>query len=644
MDTDTAIKIAKNKHSTPDQLGSLLGISDEVDLLLAKHPNSTAGILDDICWRQSFDEKIAPVALIHPNINAQQLLDVGVDYPLAAYKNPKFAELAAKDRKYLDQFDGEAFENSFKKALPGFVVEWLLSRGKELYQITYISAPKRSPEELLRFRQSKHPKVVATLLAKDLDTYLKWAADIGFETNGLEQPPMPDVRAGIDRMVSQVVQGTSHSTTIPNDHSLNRALPTELFAVLNQIESLFFKNGRVAFSPEQTFYEDFVRLLQQFLSSCSRLSGLVTKVFEYDLAEIKRFGTPGKKPRPEMAKATYYVKSELDRSFHRLMVVLASCCQPVGNTDWTSLCRDLEGLVSVNPLPSKEARAAMDGNVAPLIPQTLLDKQGKFEIASMLSNKALEQVVGNDSTFLAGFKGPSFEKALSAKQIPDFVVTWLAANGSFEQQASYLFASPRAPEVFAKSRGSKHAKIVGQLLQRDDATYLAWATDIGFEMPLPTDDELLVVRSEVDAWVEMSEEKNTQLWKELVPSKGAANTLQGELVRAIVRLQSENFKNGMMNWGDGSGYYEAFTELIHSTLKAEPSFTKLVKAVIDADVLEIKQAGQDGKSLALGKAVHERVSGKNFLIPADVEMAMQRLGALIGIWCQRHPELIPYSG
>lgn len=644
MDTDTAIKIAKSKHSTPDQLGSLLGISDEVDFLLAKHPNTTAEMLDDICWRQSFDEKIAPVALIHPNINAQQLLDVGIDYPLAAYKNPKFAELAAKDKKYLDQFDGEAFENSFEKALPGFVVEWLLSRGKELYQITYVSAPKRSPEELLRFRQSKHPKVVATLLAKDLDTYLKWAADIGFETNGLEQPPMSDVRAGIDRMVSQVAQGTSHATTVPNEHSLNLALPTELFSVLNQIEILFFKNGRVAFSPEQTFYEDFVRLLQQFLSSCSRLSGLVTKVFEYDLAEIKRFGSPGKKPRPEMAKAAYYVKSELDRSFHRLMVVLASCCQLGGNTDWTSLCRDLEGLVSVNPLPSKEARAAMDGNVAPLIPQTLLDKQGKFEIASMFSNKALEQVVGNDSTFLAGFKGPSFEKALSAKQIPDFVVNWLVANGSFEQQASYMFSSPRKPEVFAKFRDSKHAKIVGQLLQRDDATYLAWATDLGFEMPMPTDDEPLVVRSEVDVWVEMSEERNTQLWKELVPSKGAANTLQGELVRAIVRLQSENFKNGMMNWGDGSGYYEAFTELIHSTLKAEPSFTKLVKAVIDADVLEIKQAGQDGKSLALGKAVHEQMSGKNSLIPADVEMAMQRIGALIGIWCQRHPELIPYSG
>lgn len=414
--------------------------------------------------------------------------------------------------------------------------------------------------------------------------------------------------------------------------------------MLIQIEGTYFRNGRVAFTPEQTFYEDFVGLLQKFLTNCSKFSSLVSKVIEYDLSEIKRFGNPGKKPPPKIYTASYYVKSELDRSVHRLMVTLARCCQHQSNAYWTDLCKDLEGLVAVNPPPSAAVRSAMDGNVLPLIPQELLDKQGKFDIASMFANKSLEQVVSKDSTFLAGFKGPNFEKALNAKKIPDFVVSWLIANGSFEQQASYLFATSREPEVLAKFRDSKHAQLVEQLLLRDDATYLTWAHDLGFEMSPPSDDEPVVVRSEVDVWVERLDGEITKLWKELVPSKGAASTLQGELVRAIARLQSEYFKNGMMNWGDGSGYYEAFTELIHNTLRGEPSFTKLVKAVIDADIQEIKQSGKEGKAIASGKSSREQVFGKNFLIASDVETSMQRLGALIGLWCQRHPDLIPYSG
>jgi hypothetical protein len=63
MEKDEAIKIAKSKKSSADQLKGLLGISDEIDLLLAKHLNTSAEMLDDICWRQSFDDKIARLHL-----------------------------------------------------------------------------------------------------------------------------------------------------------------------------------------------------------------------------------------------------------------------------------------------------------------------------------------------------------------------------------------------------------------------------------------------------------------------------------------------------------------------------------------------------------------------------------------------------
>ena len=344
MDKDTAIKIAKSKKSTPVQLKELLGLSDEIDLLLAKHPNTTAEMLDYICERQSFDPKICGAALAHPNISADQLLNVGWEYPSAMFRNPSLPEIMSSQKNFLGKFDGEEFENSLKK------------------------------------------------------------------------------------------------------------------------------------------------------------------------------------------------------------------------------------------------------------------------------------------------------------EVPEFVVDWLALQGEVEYQAIYLFSKVRTPDVMAKFRRSKHAKIVAQLLQRDDETYLAWAQDLGFEMPPPVEDEPVIVRSEIDHWVERLDNENRELWKKLVPAEGVANSVQGELVRAIGRLQSENFRNGMMNWGDGSGHYEVFTDFVHATLKSEPSFTKLVKKVIDADVDEIKQAGKRGAAVASGRKSRESAFGHNFLIASDVEKSMQRLGALVGIWCQRHPDLVPYSG
>jgi hypothetical protein len=506
-----------------------------------------------------------------------------------------------------------------------------------------VSAPKRSSEELEKFRNSKHPSVVAALLDQDLSTYMMWAADVGLQASGASQPLDAELRVWIDRLINNVAQGNVSSSTGVSKESAPLTLPQELFTALHGVEEVYFKKGRVAFSSEVTFYEDLIAALEDFLNNGSQMSKLVAKVAEFDLAEIKRFGSPGKRPPANINSASYYTKSKLDKSFQRLMVVIAQCCQRDSESAREKLCAALHSLVSAYPPPSAEIRSALDGNVTPKIPSELLDKHRKFDIGAMFANKALEQVVSSDPAFLGGFKGPQFEKALGSNTVPEYVVSWLIAKGSFEQQASYLFATSRAPEVLAKFRVSKHPKIIAQLLLVDEATYLAWATELGFEMPPPFEDEPAIVRSEVDDWVERLDTNNSELWKELVPAEGIANTVQGELVRAIRRLQSEHFRNGMMNWGDGGGYYEALTELIHKTLKNEPSFTELVKKMIDADVGEIKQAGKRGRSIASGKSSRESVFGSNFLIASDAEKSMQRLGALIALWCQRHSDLIPYT-
>lgn len=271
----------------------------------------------------------------------------------------------------------------------------------------------------------------------------------------------------------------------------------------------------------------------------------------------------------------------------------------------------------------------------PNIPVELLEKLGAIHPREMFRNPALPKIMASKRNFLRSFGGDAFEDALKSTNLPKCAVDWLASHGKTLHQAIFLFGAERDPETIAQFRKSKHAKVVKQLLEKDDATYLAWAQGLGF-VPAQSklkNSEPFDLKNEIDDWVERLWTHNGVLWKSLVPENGDAPTLQGELVRALGRIESEYFRNGMMNWGDGSHYYENLTQLIHATLKTEKTFSKLVQKVIDGDIGEIKLSGKSS-----GIAFF----GGNALLQSDVERSHQRLGALITIWCQRHPEPVPY--
>lgn len=42
-----------------------------------------------------------------------------------------------------------------------------------------------------------------------------------------------------------------------------------------------------------------------------------------------------------------------------------------------------------------------------------------------------------------------------------------------------------------------------------------------------------------------------EIWKRFVPLKGQADTVQGELLRAVEKLRDEAIRNGNGNWDDG---------------------------------------------------------------------------------------------
>lgn len=53
------------------------------------------------------------------------------------------------------------------------------------------------------------------------------------------------------------------------------------------------------------------------------------------------------------------------------------------------------------------------------------------------------------------------------------------------------------------------------------------------------------------------------IWKNFVPRSGQADTVQGELIRAIAKLEDEAIRNGNGNWDDG---FELLLDFLHQHL------------------------------------------------------------------------------
>jgi hypothetical protein len=96
-----------------------------------------------------------------------------------------------------------------------------------------------------------------------------------------------------------------------------------------------------------------------------------------------------------------------------------------------------------------------------------------------------------------------------------------------------------------KSRASSEDQ--GSLdLAGDDALYLRWAQDIGFNLEVQppnvdteNDDEYVpTVRAQIDNWFdEVYVPVIDALWNKYVPKSGACTVLQGEMSRRIGRLE-----------------------------------------------------------------------------------------------------------
>ncbi len=174
-------------------------------------------------------------------------------------------------------------------------------------------------------------------------------------------------------------------------------------------------------------------------------------------------------------------------------------------------------------------------------------------------------------------------------------------------------------------------------LSGDEALYLRWARDIGFNLEVRApnvdtdkeDEYVPAVRNQVDEWFdEVYVPVIDALWKKYVPKSGACTVLQGEMSRCIGRLEGEYFKNGMMNMGDG--YYDRMVDKVKDTVLKGGNFSSLVQSVMEMDALIVKGAD------------YAKIVNSSFFQATDVEESINRMKMVVAAWCVANQEPIDF--
>jgi hypothetical protein len=127
-------------------------------------------------------------------------------------------------------------------------------------------------------------------------------------------------------------------------------------------------------------------------------------------------------------------------------------------------------------------------------------------------------------------------------------------------------------------------------------------------------------------------DKFRRLWKELVPLGGESETLQGEIIRSVGRLEDEYNRNGNMNWEPG-GYHCEFVEFLKRYLADPTTFDP-------ATVSEIKSAAEQVR-LAAEDLETEMIEGEEVQTQKhSADEALMVLTCRAVEWCEKHPDPI----
>jgi hypothetical protein len=77
------------------------------------------------------------------------------------------------------------------------------------------------------------------------------------------------------------------------------------------------------------------------------------------------------------------------------------------------------------------------------------------------------------------------------------------------------------------------------------------------------------------------QDEAAEIWQALVPKSGQADTVQGELLRAIEKLRDEARRNGNANWDKG---FESLRKYLEDNLGKSDAHTFFEKRKLNKDI------------------------------------------------------------
>lgn len=129
-----------------------------------------------------------------------------------------------------------------------------------------------------------------------------------------------------------------------------------------------------------------------------------------------------------------------------------------------------------------------------------------------------------------------------------------------------------------------------------------------------------------------------RIWKEQVPERGQADSLQGELLRQLERLRGEAQRNGNINWDDNFAW---FCDFIAGTLRESKLFDEKQTDTITGALSYIKECGEYARRYCNGEIPDEEV---NPMLLAYVDNDLyDYIADAIAIFAQNNPEPIYYE-
>ena len=128
-----------------------------------------------------------------------------------------------------------------------------------------------------------------------------------------------------------------------------------------------------------------------------------------------------------------------------------------------------------------------------------------------------------------------------------------------------------------------------------------------------------------DALPQMNEDY-WDLAESLVPDYGTADTVQGELVRAVLRLTAECGRNGCGNW---DSYFEALADFAEERFAdgtLDPTLAARARSVL-------------GRLRDYARNADNQPESAYEALCRDLDDPLEAAAAQ---WCHRHPSLIPF--